>query len=187
MKILFLYPNFGGYGKIPIGMALVMTILQNEGHEIDLFDVSFIISDHNLNDEQMERVKAVKETDTSHLFDLHSYDQIDNLLKSKIEKFSPDLVTASIVEDNYRYCHRLLKLIKSINPKIPTIVGGSTPSIAASTVIENPYIDYLIKGEAEGPMSEFCSLMEKNEDVTKTASLYYKKNGVVHHNKLAHG
>ena len=47
MKILFLYPNFGGYGKIPIGMALVMTILQNEGHEIDLFDVSFIISDHN--------------------------------------------------------------------------------------------------------------------------------------------
>ena len=185
MKILFLYPNFGGYGKIPIGMSLVMTILKNEGHKIDLFDVSFIIEDHNFNDEQMERVGAVKETDTSHLYNYHTYDQIDNLLKLKIKNFSPDLVLASIVEDNYRYCHRLLKLIKTINPKIKTIVGGSTPSIAAGTVIQNPYIDYLIKGEAEGPMKEFCSLMEKKEDVTKTASLYYKKNGVVHHNKLA--
>ncbi len=185
MKILFLYPNFGGYGKIPIGMALVMTILKNQGHEIDLFDVSFIISDRNFNDEQMERVKAVKETDTSEFYNYHSHDQIDELFKSKIKSFSPDLVLASIVEDNYRYCHRLLKLVKNINPKILTIVGGSTPSIAAKTVIENPYIDYLIKGEAEGPMSEFCSLMEKNEDVTKTPSLWYKKNGVVHHNRLA--
>ena len=79
MKILFLYPNFGGYGKIPIGMALVMTILKNQGHEIDLFDVSFIISDRNFNDEQMERVKAVKETDTSEFYNYHSHDQIDEL------------------------------------------------------------------------------------------------------------
>ena len=185
MKILFLYPNFGGDGKIPIGMALLMTILNNEGHKIELFDVSFIAGEHNHNDELLERIGAVKETDTSHLYDYHTPSEIDDLLISKIKNFSPDLVGSTIVEDNYKYCHRLLKIIKTIDPEIPTIVGGSTPSIAASVVIENPYIDYLIQGEAEGPMSEFCSLMEKNEDVTKTASLWHKKNGDVHHNELA--
>jgi len=185
MKILFLYPNFGGYGKMPIGMTLLMTILKNEGHQVELFDVTFIIEDHNFNDEEMERVGAVEETDTTHLYNYHTYEQIDELLMSKLKSFSPDLVAASIVEDNYRYCDRLLKLTKSFDSKIPTIVGGSTPSIAASTVIENPYIDYLIKGEAEGPMSEFCSLMENNQDVTVTKSLWFKKNGETHHNELA--
>ena len=65
MRILFLYPNFGGYGKIPVGMALLMTILKNEGHTIELFDVSFIIEDHNFNDEELERRGSVKETDTT--------------------------------------------------------------------------------------------------------------------------
>ena len=185
MKILFLYPNFGGYGKMPIGMTLLMTILKNKGHQVELFDVTFIIEDHNFNDEEMERIGAVTETDTTHLYNYHTYEEIDDLLVSKLKSFSPDLVAASIVEDNYRYGHRLLKLVKSFDSKIPTIVGGSTPSIAASTVIENPYIDYLIKGEAENPMTEFCSLMEKKEDVTVTKSLWYKKNGEVHHNELA--
>ncbi|MFP6792013.1 MAG: cobalamin-dependent protein, partial [Pseudomonadales bacterium] len=184
MKIFFIYPNFGGYAKIPVGMTLLMTILKNEGHKVELFDVSFIIEDHNFADEVMEKLGS-KETDTTHLYDYHTFEEIDDLLVSKLKNFSPDLVAANIVEDNYRYCHRLLKLIKTIDPEMPTIVGGSTPSIAANTVIENPYIDYLIKGEAEGPMSEFCSLMEKNEDVTKTASLWYRKNGEVHHNELA--
>lgn len=185
IKILFLYPNFGGYGKMPIGMSLLMTILKNDGHQVELFDVSFIIEDRNFNDEVMERLGAALETDTTHLYNYHTFEEIDDLLISKLKSFAPDLVAGSIVEDNYRYCHRLLKLIKNFDPKIPTIVGGSTPSIAASTVIENPYIDYLIKGEAEIPLSEFCSLMEKNEDVTLTKSLYYKKNGEVHHNELA--
>jgi len=185
MKILFLYPNFGGYGKMPIGMTLLMTILKNEGHEVELFDVTFIIEDHNFNDEEMERIGAVPETDTTHLYNYHTYEEIDDLLVDKLKSFSPDLVAASIVEDNYRYGHRLLKLVKSFDSSIPTIVGGSTPSIAASTVIENPYIDYLIKGEAENPMTEFCSLMGQNKDVTVTKSLWYKKNGEVHHNELA--
>ena len=73
MKILFLYPNFGGYGKIPIGLTLLMTILKNEGHHVELFDVTFIIEDHNFNDEQMERIGAVKETDTTHLYNYHTY------------------------------------------------------------------------------------------------------------------
>ena len=75
MKILFLYPNFGGYGKMPIGMTLLMTILKNEGHQVELFDVTFIIEDHNFNDEEMERVGAVEETDTTHLYNYHTYEQ----------------------------------------------------------------------------------------------------------------
>ena len=89
MKVLFIYPNFGGYGKIPVGMSLLMTILKNEGHKVDLFDVSFIIEDHNFQDEIMEGLGS-KETNTTHLYDYHTFEEIDDLLISRLKTFSPD-------------------------------------------------------------------------------------------------
>jgi len=143
MKILFVYPNSEGYGRIPLGMSVLMSILIDDGHEIGLFDVSFIMQNNSLDQEAREKFKIASHTDTSYLYDYHSTDEIDELFRSKLKDFSPDLLAFSIVEDNYRYCHRLLELTKSINESLVTIVGGSTPTIAASTLIENPYIDYL--------------------------------------------
>ncbi|MBT5400287.1 B12-binding domain-containing radical SAM protein [bacterium] len=184
MKILFVYPNSEGYGRIPLGMSVLMSILIDDGHEIGLFDVSFIMQNNSLDQEAREKFKIASHTDTSYLYDYHSTDEIDELFRSKLKDFSPDLLAFSIVEDNYRYCHRLLELTKSINESLVTIVGGSTPTIAASTLIENPYIDYLIKGEAEGPMKEFCRLMDKGGDMTDTPNIWYKKEGKIIENPL---
>ena len=182
MRILFVYPNAEGYGRIPLGMSLIMTILMNEGHEVELFDASFIMQDHNLDTAARQKIGVAMDTDTSPLYNYHTIEEIDSLFVSKIKDFSPDLVAYSIVEDNYRYCHRLLKLAKTIDCDLPSIVGGSTPSIAAGTVIENPYIDYLIQGEGEIPMKEFCAAMERGGDVTKTPNLWYKNGEEIHHN-----
>ena len=184
MKILFVYPNSEGYGRIPLGMSILMTILMNDGHKVELFDVSFIMQNNSLDQEAREKFKIAIHTDTSYLYDYHSIEEIDNLFISKLKEFSPDIVAYSIVEDNYRYCHRLLKITKSVNSSLINIVGGSTPTIAAKTIIQNPYIDYLIKGEAEGPMREFCRFMEEGVDVTKTSSLWYKEKGKIFENPM---
>jgi len=179
------YPNAEGYGRIPLGMSLIMTILMNEGHEVELFDVSFIMQDNNLDTAARQKIGVAKDTDTSHLYNRHTIEEIDSLFVSKIKDFSPDLVAYTVVEDNYRYCHRLLKLAKTIDCDLPSIVGGSTPSIAAGTVIENPYIDYLMQGEGEIPMKEFCAAMDRGGDVTKTPNLWYKNGEEIHHNDFA--
>lgn len=34
MKALAIYPNADGYGRIPTGLAIIMTCLKNAGHEM---------------------------------------------------------------------------------------------------------------------------------------------------------
>ena len=48
MKIMFLYPNNEGYFRCPIGLTLIMTILAKEGHEVKLFDTTFMASAENV-------------------------------------------------------------------------------------------------------------------------------------------
>jgi len=184
MRFLFVYPNEEGYGRIPLGIALLMTILKKEGHDVDLFDVTFVIQNANKDTEMREEIGEVKVTDTGYLYHKHSYEEIDQLFVDKIQDVAPDIIGFGIVEDNYLYCHRLLKVGKNSFPHIDTIVGGSTPSIAPEVLIENPYIDYLMQGESENSLVEFCSLYESGEDVTTVNNLWYKKNGRVYNNPL---
>ena len=44
MKILFVYPNHEGYFRVPIGLTLIMTVCEIEGHDVGLFDTTFIAS-----------------------------------------------------------------------------------------------------------------------------------------------
>ena len=47
MKVLFLYPNHEGYFRCPVGLTLIMTVVENAGHDVKLFDTTFMNSDDN--------------------------------------------------------------------------------------------------------------------------------------------
>ena len=68
MKIMFLYPNNDGYFRCPVGLTLIMTILAKEGHEIKLFDTTFMATENNNNDKMGEKLGIVKPTATAYLF-----------------------------------------------------------------------------------------------------------------------
>jgi len=174
MKVLFIYPNAQGYSRIPLGLCLVMTMLEENGHEVDLFDTTFWMHSGNTEDEEKAAVGLVKPTDTTHFFKKHSKKEIDDLLRNKINDFSPDLVAFSILEDNYEYSDRLMKLIKSIDD-IPILIGGTTPTVGPAVVIEHPLVDWVMRGESEQAFSEFCDLYEKGESVESVNGLVYKK------------
>jgi len=179
MRILFIYPNAEGYSRIPLGPSIIITILLEDGHRVELFDTTFIMENRHVDFDIREKAKLVLPTDRSHLYGPHSPEEIDEVLKNKVERFSPDLIAASIVEDNYQCADHLLQVVKSLNRNIPVIVGGGTPTVAPEVVIENPHIDYLIQGEGEEAMKEFCDLMERGKSVEGLRNLWYKKNGEV--------
>ena len=52
MKVLFLYPNHVGYFRCPIGLTLIMTMCKNEGHEVHLFDTTFMNVEENQDQEK---------------------------------------------------------------------------------------------------------------------------------------
>lgn len=146
-KILFIYPNADGYQRIPLGASIVINDLMNQGCEVELFDTTFM-KQMNTDNELREAAGLVKKTDNIK-YDCLADDDIESLLLMRIKSFEPDYVFASIVEDNYHYATSLFKTIKQFNAKLQIIVGGTTPTVAFDVVIENPHIDYIIRGEGE--------------------------------------
>lgn len=204
MKILSIYPNAEGYGRIPTGLAIVMTILQNAGHQMDLFDTTFL-KNSNLDNEIRERARLAKKIETFVgpdpaafdnpvlttsdgrpvlVYDLLDKNQIDDLLREKLRLFQPDVVMMSLVEDNYNWADRLLSVVKESQKSVPVIIGGSTPSVAPHILIENPHIDYLVQGEGEEAVVELCDRLERGQSVEAVRNLWYKKGDNVYHNPL---
>lgn len=184
MNILCIYPNLEGYGKVPLGFCLIMSCLLREGHNVELFDTTFIGQGGHVDENIRKKAGLVLPTDTSHLYEPHTTEEIDEMLRWQVQRFSPDLIAMTIVEDNYRYGDHLLVAIKSVASDIPVIVGGATPTSVPQVVIENPHIDYVCQGEGEEVIVEFCGLMSRGKSVENVRNLCYKKNGMVKCNPL---
>jgi anaerobic magnesium-protoporphyrin IX monomethyl ester cyclase len=175
MKILYIYPNALGYGRVPIGPAILITILMKKGHQLELFDTTFILQSENIDSSIREKSKVVKMTDTSGLYNPHTEREVGEMLREKVRTFFPDLVAISIQEDSYKLGTYLLEIVKSVNKNIPVVAGGVTPTVVPEIVIKNPYIDYVISGEGEEALEELCDLLEMDKPVTKVGNLCFLK------------
>jgi len=184
MRILAIYPNEQGYGRLPLGLAILITILLENGHEVELFDTTFVMQSDNIDNVVREKAKLVIPIEKSNLYEAKSCSEIDEMFNKRIFSFRPELVIASILEENYQYANRLLSLVKDFDKNIPVCVGGSTPSIAPHVVIENPNIDYLIQGEGEEALLEFCTHIQQGLSIENVKNIWYKKNGSIYHNSL---
>jgi anaerobic magnesium-protoporphyrin IX monomethyl ester cyclase len=184
LKILFIYPNAEGYGRIPLGIAVLITVLLEKGHQVALFDTTFLSMGENIDSVIREKAKLVLPTDRSHLYEFRSSDEILEMLREKVLDFAPDLVAVSIVEDNYRYADELMSCIKSVDLNLPIVVGGTTPTIAPDVVIENPHVDFLIQGEGEEALIEFCDRLGSHKPLNGLRNLWYKENDQIKHNPL---
>ena len=175
MKVLFLYPNHVGYFRCPIGLTLIMTMCKNEGHEVHLFDTTFMNVEENLDQDKREETGQVKPVTLDGFFNKKSKNEIESLWLSKIEEINPDMIATSIVEDSYLYCDRLLGLAKK-NFNTPIVVGGSMPTVVPQIVIENPNIDFVVEGEAEIAFVELLKTFKTTKDYSKVPNLWYKEN-----------
>ena len=184
MRVLCIYPNCEGYGRVPIGFSTIMSCLLREGHNVELFDTTFIGERGHVDDDIRKAAGWVLPIDISHLYEPHTSEEIDEMLRKHVQRFSPDLIAMTLLEDNYPYADHLLAVVKSIANDVPVIVGGSTPSSVADIIIENPHIDYVCQGEGEEVIVELCNLMSRCKSVENVQNLWYKKSGVIKHNPL---
>ncbi len=180
MRILFLYVNPAGYGRIPLGVSLLVTILHNAGHVVEVFDTTFMSSGNSDNDSRQKSGFVADAGSLTHLYECCTETEIESRLESLIGRFKPDLVAASIVEDNYLTTTKLLKLVKRLLPEGLVVVGGPTPTVVPEIVIENPWIDMLVVGEGEEALLELCSRRPLNT----IKNLWWKEDGYVYDNPV---
>ena len=90
MKILFLYPNHEGYFRCPVGLTLIMTVVANEGHEVKLFDTTFMNVGENVDNKIRENIGIVKPVPLDHFFNKKSKSEIENSWLKKLDRIDED-------------------------------------------------------------------------------------------------
>lgn len=176
-KVLFVYPNKEGYPIIPLGISILSSILKNNGHETDLFDVTFMMPE-KLDHKARERTGVVKKVDVEEYWGRSEDVDIHEKFSEKIREFNPDLISFSIVENNYGFAKELIKIAKGVCD-IPIIVGGIMPTIAPEFFIEDENVDIICMGEGEYPLLRLAERLDKNENITNIFNLIVKKDGKV--------
>ncbi len=70
-------------------------------------------------------------------------------LARRLRALQPELVGVSTWSPMFPEAIALLRLVRSIDPSVPTVLGGAHPSSYAERCMEHPEVDLLFVGEAE--------------------------------------
>lgn len=159
MKVLFIWPNQGSFGCKPIGISLLIAILEREGHKCDLFDTSFMdLGGDNYNDDLTDKgyFKPVKwPCDVS-----KKEVDLEEELAKKICEFKPELICLSVLDDEIVLAKKIINYLQDITG-YPILVGNKAALSMSKKPIEG--ISYFI-GES---LNQIC-------DVVRLGVKYHK-------------
>jgi anaerobic magnesium-protoporphyrin IX monomethyl ester cyclase len=182
-RILFVYPNKEGYPIIPLGISVLSGILRHHKHEVDLFDITFMMSERYDHDAR-EKTGVVKKVDVEKYWGSGDKTDIYSEFRKKILLFEPDLIAFSIVENNYAYSKKLFKIAKEVT-KAPIIVGGLFPTTMPERFVEDSNVDIICIGEGEYAMERLADKLDQGQDITDISNLIVKDKGKVIKNGYA--
>lgn len=174
-RVLFIYPNLSMSSMVPHSIAVLSAVLKKNGMETDVFDTTFY-PDQTIDTNQDKvsvlnvlpysfQERGIKQKETNVYSDL----------RDKLNRFQPNLVAISFVEDNYALGSKLLESIRDFD--IPVVAGGVFCTYAADKVVKNPNIDYVIRGEGEKALTDLCQALENCRNPYNINNLCYLKNG----------
>lgn len=100
-----------------------------------------------------------------------------NWLRKTLARYvkSTDIVGITCSSPEYEKAIKVLKTVKEIDPDIITVIGGPHSTFLAEKVIQEPYVDIVVRGEGERTTLELISAKEKNEDLKKVRGITFRK------------
>ncbi len=109
------------------------------------------------------------------------FETLCNNTSSLIKKIKPKIVGLSMKWFPYiEKVFETARIIKGINPDIIIVLGGNTASYYYNKVIDNDFVDYVIRGDGELPFLELC----KGKNVEEIPNLVYIKKGGIYSNQI---
>lgn len=161
-KVLFVYPNREGYPIIPIAFSLLSAILKREGHQVDFFDITFMVENRDY--KARASIKSVQDiNDVDKYWGHRAGFNINQELDKKIQVFNPDLVAFTIVENNYGCARELFKVVKATK-NVPVLVGGMFPTVAPQFFLKDQNVNLICLGEGECTMVELTKRIDAGKN-----------------------
>lgn len=177
MNILFIYPNLMLVTQLPNNIALLSAILKEGGHKVELFDTTFYPSQSISNDEMRMHRLHVKQFDTKYFYNsLETSDMVKELRKT-INRFQPDLIAISLLDDTKNLGLKLLESIKDTN--IPVIAGGIYSIFNSPTLLKGDLIDFICYGEGERTILKLSNTLEQDMSIDDVPNLIYKSDNSI--------
>lgn len=104
-------------------------------------------------------------------------------LLEKIRIYDPRIIAFSSTTGRHVDYLELATKIKSVFPRIVTIMGGAHATFSPD-VIEHPCLDMICRGEGELALCELLQRMEREESLEDIKNLWLKKKGAIVRNPL---
>ena len=181
MKVLLIQAPWYGFqniisGRLYLGLAYLAAVLDKEGYEVKIFNVETFFK--NINNEG-EKVVIDEATYLKNYSPDHEvYKEIMNATK----EFGPDMVGISFMTANSTSGYYLAEMLKSYNPKLPVIAGGTHPTLLPEEPLKKAPFDYVIRGEGEETIVELINTIKNKKDISKVPGISYLKDGKIIHN-----
>ena len=178
MRVLFVNCVDFMEATLPEGIALLSAILKERGHDVEVFDTSFLkprgYKPARVDKDDPPPLVFHKPT-AYNLHDLVAGEpevDIVERFSCTIDKFKPSLIAVSTMTTNYS---QSLNLIKEVRPSCKVIFGGVHPTLMPEEVISEEVVDFVCIGEGDEALPELCESLEKDVDPSGIRNLYVKK------------
>ncbi len=105
----------------------------------------------------------------------HTYDDIEERIRYE----KPDVVATTAFTAEIVDALKVLKLAKTINPEIVTVIGNVHPTYCYEEILKDhhAYVDYIVRGEGEVTIVELMDVINAGGDVSQVKGLAYSDNG----------
>ncbi|MFH1798608.1 MAG: radical SAM protein [Candidatus Omnitrophota bacterium] len=112
------------------------------------------------------------------IVDAQFYDMSQDRFRKEIEEYNPDLIGISMLSSEYHLIGEIaVDIAKEVNPNIIVVMGGVHVTSMYERVIENPKIDYAVRGEGEYVFRDLIRYLNKEGSFPTEGIVYKDKNG----------
>jgi len=140
----------------PIGLLSLASVLQKHSHEVMIVDFNTLGAEGEFFIEQDFIAKASR----------------------YISSQSPEIVGFSTMCSSYHIALRLAESLKKQRPEIVTLLGGPQASVTAvATLTAFPFVDMVLRGEAEATLPRLINALAANDFSTPIAGLTWRRGG----------
>lgn len=172
-RVLFIYPNLSMSSMIPHSIAILSAVLKKNDIEVEVFDTTFYATQTGNANEDKVRVFNVLPYSFSERGIKPKESDVYVDLRAHVNKFKPDLIAISFVEDAFNFGKKLLESISDL--EVPVVAGGVFCTYAPDKVLNSAEIEYVIRGEGEKALLELCKKLSKGQKPFAVNNLCYRK------------
>ncbi|MDD5328412.1 MAG: radical SAM protein [Sulfuricella sp.] len=141
----------------PMGLAYLGAQLQRFGYLVDILDVLIEGYGH-------ETASATSIT----------YGLSEDRIRKRIHDFNPDVIGISCLFSNRgNEALHLCRIAKEVIPEAHVILGGQHPS-GCPELVTQPFIDYMMWGEADNSLVELLDAINKGGDLAQVSQIVLK-------------